>query len=418
MKVIHLSFADRGGGHNAVYRLCHALNKSGVKSLLWVNKSELDDSMVEGPKNKIHQVINILRRHLIRYLLVKRLKTKNKTVHSPSILPSRWLKKINNCNADIIHLHWVQGEMLSIEDIGQIKKPTVWTLHDMWAFCGAEHYTYDNRWQEGYTYKNRPKHESGFDLNLWTWKRKKKYWRKAFQIITPSKWLARCVMKSKLMSSWPVLSIPNPIDTKFWKPINKKNARKKLHLNQENFLILFGATDGSKDSRKGFDLLLDSIKNLKNISKSKKIEFIVFGQDRPKYVPKIGFPIHYLGHINDNSTLRAVFNSADVTVVSSRQDNLPSVAIESIACGTPVVCFDTSGLSDIVDHKKTGYLARAFDTKSLAKGIMWVMQYGKIKKLSLNARKKALAAYSETKVAASYLKIYHQIVNKKNVKLS
>ena len=83
------------------------------------------------------------------------------------------MRHINNSDADIIHLHWNQNEMLSIKDLTKIKKPIVWTLHDMWAFCGAEHFTTDKRWSEGYSSSNRPDYESGFDLNRWTWQRKK-----------------------------------------------------------------------------------------------------------------------------------------------------------------------------------------------------------------------------------------------------
>ena len=69
-------------------------------------------------------------------------------------------------------MHWLGAEMASIADIGRINKP-VRTLHDMWAFCGAEHVSWDNRWKEGYTNKNRPNDEEGFDLNRWTWNRVK-----------------------------------------------------------------------------------------------------------------------------------------------------------------------------------------------------------------------------------------------------
>ena len=74
--------------------------------------------------------------------------------------------------------------MLSISDIARIRKPIVWTLHDMWAFSGAEHLAWDNRWQEGYRRDNRPAHESGFDLNRWVWQRKWKHWSRPLQIVS------------------------------------------------------------------------------------------------------------------------------------------------------------------------------------------------------------------------------------------
>ena len=62
--------------------------------------------------------------------------------------PSVWQDRFNAAAIHLFHLHWVQAEMLSIADIGRIRKPIVWTLHDMWAFSGAEHYTTDYRWRE------------------------------------------------------------------------------------------------------------------------------------------------------------------------------------------------------------------------------------------------------------------------------
>jgi hypothetical protein len=95
----------------------------------------------------------------------------------------------------------------------------------MWGFCGAEHISWDKRWLDGYNVDNRPKHESGLDINRWTWLRKVKYWKKPIQIISPSTWLKGCVNKSKLMKNWPCKTIPNVIDTKLWKPEDKSLSR-------------------------------------------------------------------------------------------------------------------------------------------------------------------------------------------------
>ena len=102
------------------------------------------------------------------------------SLFSLSIFPSKWISRINNSDADIVHLHWVQGEMISIYDISKIKKPVVWTLHDMWAFCGAEHYTNNFRWRNGYKSQNKNFCYNRFDLNRWVWIRKKKKIEKSF----------------------------------------------------------------------------------------------------------------------------------------------------------------------------------------------------------------------------------------------
>jgi len=410
MKIIHLLYADSGGGHNAVYRVHQALLKKKIDSQMWVIKSKLDDNTVKQPLSKFQMIIIKLFLFFVNNFIVRLIKTKNLEKHSVSFFSSSFLKKINNCDADIINLHWIQGEMLSIKDISKIKKPIVWTLHDMWAFCGAEHYTNDNRWQEGYNLNNRPSYERGFDLNRWTWKRKKKYWKKQFQIVTPSKWLASCVSKSALMKNYPVSVIPNPIDADFWRPMNKDTAKKELNLPTDVPLILFGAMGGGKNPRKGFDLLLNSLQNLKKNSKNKNFELIVFGENKNESNSKMSFPVNYLGHVYNNTNLQIIYNAADVMVVPSKQDNLPSTAVEAQICGTPVVSFDIGGLGDIIDHKKTGYLAKAFDIKDFADGISWVLDQSRSKELRNNARERSVIKFSEYKVADDYLKIYKNLL--------
>ena len=176
MKVIHISASDTGGAGRAVYRIHKSLIEIGLNSEMWVNVSVNKDTSVKSPDNFTSKFLSFVRRNSKKPFMMF-LKTKNPILHSPSILPSSWVKKINNSDADIVNLHWVQHEMLSVSDISKIKKPLVWTLHDMWGFCGAEHVSWDKRWKEGYNYDNRPKNENGFDVNRWTWLRKVKYWK-------------------------------------------------------------------------------------------------------------------------------------------------------------------------------------------------------------------------------------------------
>jgi glycosyltransferase involved in cell wall biosynthesis len=152
----------------------------------------------------------------------------------------------------------------------------------------------------------------------------------------------------------------------------------------------------------------------------------------------LGFPIHYTGHLHDDLSLRALYSTADVMVIPSRQDNLPNTGVEAHACGTPVVAFDIGGLPDIVEHQKTGYLAKAFDTEDLAKGILRVLGQagspracgprddiraswrgseadvashptkGSGADLRAAARSKAIQAFSPQTVAAAYKSVYNE----------
>ena len=410
MKVIHLNYSDIiGGAARGAYRVHLSLRKSGVDSRMWVNQSVSGDFTVEIPLNKFQRTVAKVYSYLVK-LFIKILKTENLTLHSPQIFSSRWVKKINNCDADIIHLHWTQNEMLSISDISSIKKPIIWTLYDMWAFCGAEHYTSEFRWKYGYQNRNRPTYESGFDLNLWTWRRKINNWKKPINIITPSQWLGNCVKESKLMNNWPIQVIPLPIDTDFWKPLKKNLAREALDLPKELPIVLFGAVGGGQDLRKGFDLLLASLKFLSDNQHTKNIQLVVFGQTKPKILPNLNFSIHYIGHLYDDITLRTLYSAADVMIVPSRLEAFGQTASEAQACGTPVVAFDNGGLKDIILHLQTGYLANSFDTQDLANAIIWSLEQCKNNTINIQSRNEAIRRFSYEIVAEQYKKIYERLL--------
>ena len=410
MKVIHINHSDiSGGAARAAYRIHHALRNRGIDSRMWVNSVNSDDWTVEGPNSKFARAFTKIS-PAIGQIPRRLLKTENPIMHSSSCLPSSWVKKINNSDADVVHMHWVAREMLSIRDIGSIRKPAVWTFHDMWAFCGAEHVTEDFRWKEGYTMHNRPSYESGFDLNRWVWKRKRRHWKKPMQIVAPSRWMAQCVKTSELMGKWPVSVIPNTLDVEKWSPAEKLFARQLLHLPSDTPLLLFGAIGGGRAPHKGFDLLLKALKLLS--VRIPKIELIVFGQLSPEKPPDLGVPVHYTGHLHDDISLRMLYSAADALVVPSKLEAFGQTASEAHSCATPVIGFKTSGLIDIVDHEVTGYLAKAFEPADLANGIEWVMEdRERLEKLGGNARKKAEENFSYPIVASRYNEVYEDCIS-------
>ena len=410
MKIIHLNYSDiNGGAARAAYRIHHSVLESDIDSRLWVNNATTNDWTVETQVNKQEKATALVQK-IAGQLCRRTLKTDNPVIHSPAVLPSRWTKRINDSNADIVHLHWVGNEMLSITDIARINKPIVWTLHDMWAFCGAEHYTEDLRWQMGYHRNNRPVYESGLDLNRWTWKRKLKLWKRPMHIVTPSKWLSSCVEASLLTHSWPLTVIPYPIDVSIWQPIEQPLARELLNLPKNIPLVLFGAMDGTQDPRKGFDLLQEAIQHLQGHIKN--MEIVVFGQLKPKNPPHLEFPIHYTGHLHDDLSLRILYSAADVFVLPSRQDNLPLTAMESQSCGTPVVAFDATGPSSMIEHRCNGYLSKAFDPIDLATGIKWVIEHECPLRLRASVRKYAVNNYRAEIIAEQYKSVYNSILNR------
>jgi glycosyltransferase involved in cell wall biosynthesis len=367
MNIIHLSHSDiSGGAARAAYRIHRALRKLGLNSTMWVDAPISGDWSVKGSDGYWSKMSTRARAKMAG-ALKRTLITQNPIIHSPAILSSNWVNELNRSNADLVHLHWVQGEMLSISDISKIEKPVVWTLHDMWGFCGAEHVSWDDRWRHGYRHDNRPLHEAGFDLNRWTWERKRRLWKQRMNIVAPSNWMAQCAKDSVLMQDWPVSVIHNCLNIDIWKPLDSAIARELANLPRTAPLIAFGSHGSNTAHHKGFDLLLKALKHLKAIRRD--FELVVFGELEPKQKPDLGVPLHYMGHLHDDISMCALYSAADVLVVPSRQDNLPNIAVEALACGTPVAAFDIGGLSDIVSHGKTGYLASAYDSEDLALGI-------------------------------------------------
>lgn len=295
---------------------------------------------------------------------------------------------------------------MSVRDIARIQPPVVWTMHDMWPFCGAEHYTPQDRWKNGY---ESP--VTGMDrLNRGTWKRKAAAWTRRPHMVAPSRWMASCASSSRLMEGWDVSVIPNPIDTTAWAPHEPSVCRDLLGLPRDVPLLAFGAMGGRKDPRKGYDLLRDALRSLRGSMDG--LQLVVFGERAPKDVSDdLGFPIRYLGHLHDEASLRLLYCSVDAMLIPSRQDNLPNTAVEALACGTPVVGFDTCGMPDLVEHGSTGWLATPFDPGHLAQGIHWVLEDPERSRALRGAsRAKALATFAEDVVARRYERLYHDLL--------
>ncbi len=428
MKVIHINSSDlNGGAARAAYRIHKSLldneNRLNIKSIMRVIKKESDDFTVVGgaPLNKSKYFIALM--PYLAKLSRFGFNTKNQSIHSTAPFKSglgyELKKRFEKDRNEIIHLHWLGDNTLSIEEIGEIPQRIVWTLHDFWPFCGAEHYLHydlknlilcDERYKNGYTNANKAIFEKGRDINKNTWLRKKKSWQKQIDIVCPSKWIYECAKKSLLMRNWDINLIPHPLDLIKWSPVEKKIARKILNLKEDRFYILFGALRATSDPRKGSNLLFKTILRLHSILKPsylKKIEILIFGQSKPKYLPRIGFPVTYFGRLNDEISMRILYSAADLMVVPSIQESFGLTASESQACGTPVVAFRNSGIIDLVDHEITGHLANPFDDLSLAYSIKWVLENAKELKLGKNARERAIRLWNPSKIAKLYSNVYN-----------
>ena len=418
MKVLQLSTDDfSGGASRAAYRLHTACLQTGLESTMRVLKHQTaNDRVIQGRSSRSFQekVCSRLSQK-VREVRNRNWHTDNLIMHSFGHASAGLVPELNACEADVLNLHWIVN-LLSIQDIGKLTKPLVWTLHDMWAFCGGEHVAPDepdSRFRLGYLKNNRPVSEQGPDLNRLAWETKRHAWaRQQFNIVTPGRWMARCARESILFHDMPIHVVPNPLEMQhLWRPIDKKFARAVLGLAQHKTYLLSGSA-GGMPHLKGEDLLRKALQQLGQ-HQLPSVELLIFGQSQPQSAQDWSLPVHWLGSVKDDHVMALIYSAADVMLVPSRQDNLPNTAVEAHACGTPVVAFDIGGLPDIVTHQTTGWLAPAFDTVDFAQGIMWVLQDAdRHAKLALAARQSAVDRFAPDVIVSQYLSVYEQALSR------
>ncbi len=418
MKIIHLCSSDiQGGAARAAFSLNKALNNAGVSSSMLVQKKISEDRNVFSYVDSITKEIQFSKRFLLDYLYIYFLTERERGRFSFPYWGVDISKHPVIKEADILHLHWINQGYFSFntfQRLAKLKKPIVWTFHDMWGFTGGCHYSlgcekYKSTCLECPSLKFRKKKDSSNKIFL---EKKKLYKNLRFNIVTCSNWLGGIVKKSFLLKDFPVTVIPNTLDIGLYKPGEKKAARIKLNLPVDKLLILFG-TMTVKDKRKGFDLLRLGLLKLYNdhVSLRDKLEIIVFGSAKLDEGLDIPFKINFLGRLKNDEEIALSYNSADVFVAPSIEDNLPNTVMESLACGTPVVAFNIGGMPDMILHKQNGYLALPQSIGDLSDGIYWLLQ-GILggKKFQLTARDKVINNFTPEIVSEKYKQVYKSIL--------
>ncbi len=415
MKILSLSSSDLSGGAAvAASRLHQGLIREGLDSTLLVGEKAGSDPYTIALDNNF---TFSLRRNLDQLPLKLERAPDSLGHRSLSWLPNRkLLQAIAKANPDLIHLHWTQNGFMPLSLLEKLKKPLVWTFHDLWPVCGSLHHEYQNdlRYPQDYTSSNRPTSRKGPDLDRRVAKQKAKiYAQHHIEAIVPSQWMAEQVQRSHLWQDRPLTVIPIGLDTTVFKPINKTAARDLLNLPADQTVILFGAMYAGSDRNKGYSQLCDALNQLK--LPREKTSLAIFGMSAPNADdPPLPYQAHWAGILRDPYTLAALYSAADVMVMPSLQESFGQTASEALACGTPVVAFDTSGLKDIVDHQTNGYLAKPFDPSDLAAGIEWVLaNRERHQKLSQAGREKVLTTFALPAVVSPHLDIYQKQLSRR-----
>ena len=258
-----------------------------------------------------------------------------------------FIKKVEELNPDVIHLHNIHGYYINIEILfdylKRANKKVIWTLHDCWAFtghCAYFDYVGCNKWKEGCKECPQKKEYPNsllMDSSEWSFNKKKDIFTGVadLTIVTPSKWLAGLVKQSYL-SEYKVEVINNGIDLDIFKP-TKSDFRERYGL--ENKFIILGVAN-VWDRRKGLQYLIDLAEK---IDDNYKVIIVGVSEKQKKSLPKNIIGITRTNNIRE---LVEIYSAADVFVNPTLEDNFPTTNLEAIACGTDIITFDTGGSSE------------------------------------------------------------------------
>lgn len=320
------------------------------------------------------------------------------------------LRKFDEIDPDIIHLHNLHGFYINLPMLFKyIKKKNIsviWTLHDCWAFTGHCPYftiTKCDKWKSGcYKCKSYKKYPSTkFDNSKVMWKLKKEWFTgvKDLTIVTPSQWLADLV-KQSFLGQYLVEVINNGIDLSIFKP-TKNSFKEKYNITDDKYIIL-GVAFGWGE-RKGLDVFIELAMRL-----DERFQIVLVGtnDEIDELLPNNIISIH---RTNDQQELAGIYSAANLFVNPTREENYPTVNMESIACGTPVLTFKTGGSPEIVDET-CGSVVLCNDIDGLEK---------EIRRISINnpfskeqCLERARLNYDMNDKFQQYIDMYQKIIRK------
>lgn len=395
MKVVQINtVCDRGSTGRIALSISKLADKNGIENYIFYGAGYSDYPLAERIEGNLYLKLNILKTRLF-----------GKHGFYSQTATRRLLKKLDKIKPDILHLHNIHGHYLNVamifKYIKRNKIKIIWTLHDCWAYTGhCAYYDYSqcDKWKSG-CYKCSQKHtypvSKIFDRSKSAYKEKKALFTGVEDLIlvTPSEWLAKDVKKS-FLKEYPVRVINNGIDLiKF--NIKETDLKERLGLSDKKIIlgICFDLYD-----RKGGKYLVELSKLL-----AEDEHIVILGLSTQEKLPE---NITVLPRTNCVEELAEIYSMADAFANTTLEDNFPTVNIESLACGTPVVTFDSGGSAEIIDEN-TGYKVPKGDINAM---------YNKIKTIFSvdrdvyreNCRKRAEEMYSEDEKFNEYIELYKE----------
>lgn len=406
MRILIISTSDRAGGAAvAAWRLMEALTDSGEKARMLVgDKTTADIRVAEAAPHWRRRWAFLLERLLIFIRLGfrrDRLFDIDTAECGLDITATREFRE-----ADVVHIHWTGQGMLSTRGLRKLMrsgKPIVWTMHDIWPATAVCHIAHScTSFQSGCRgCKLAPA------MARSTWKRKAAaYALGPIHFVACSSWLANEARKSALMQGQTISVVPNPIDTRTFRPMPRAEACRAAGLPEAKRIILF-VCQRATNPYKGMDYLVEAC-NILAQTHAEGIAVAILGSHADELARRLPFESFPLGYVADEKRIAQIYSAASVFVLPSLSENLPNTIMEAMACGVPCVGFRVGGIPEMIAHKRTGYVAAYRDAADLARGLEWTLFEADADALRAEALRHVAQGYSERAVAMRYVEIYNQ----------
>ncbi len=317
------------------------------------------------------------------------------------------IKQINDIKPDIIHLHHIHGYYINMAVLFEYLKisniPIVWTFHDCWAFTGHCTHPGDcNKWKTGCNdCVNRDKYPASLfvDRSRISWLQKKQLFTSidSMTIVTPSNWIAN-LAKQSFFCKYPIRVLPNGIDLDvFFPKRNVEEVQHRYNIPYDKKIILGVASTWSKS--KGLD---DFIEISKMLSKEYQIVLVGLNDEQLKNLPTNIIGITRTYDVNELATL---YSLANVFINPTYADTFPTTNLEALACGTPVITYNTGGSPEAVDSE-TGIVVEQGEISGVIKAVKSMVNQD----FAIRCRQRALNLYDKRKNFNEYISIYNNML--------
>jgi glycosyltransferase involved in cell wall biosynthesis len=282
------------------------------------------------------------------------------------------LARLNTASFAISHFHNIHSGWMAVSAVQSLccRMPVIWSLHDEWSVSLGYPYNLENAlgfesvsdWLGNSSWKYNAGHTKGTRMR----QRLRRLMPTPTAVITPSTYLGKLAAAAEHFGRSCIYTIPYGLSMLERDEVclPRADARRRLGLPLDKSIVLLIAAHFNSPY-KGMWLAEKMCDQLNNA----EFHLVVVGGQSEDFARRVGLPCSCLGQLHSDQDLATVYRASDVTLIPSVADNFPYVGLESMACETPVVCFDVGGLSEMVGKQERGYAAARFDTGDLARGV-------------------------------------------------